>query len=159
MERELEKTLMEIESAIKSNEKRGNTHTQSILEQAREIVGMCAQAARTPPELKEILERDKPKQVVYEHEFEDNRLISYVQRCKSCGEAYDTSERFNFCPNCGQRILRRKVIVKAFANYGFAGTEMEFEEEFPDNATDEEIEETMKDIVYEQVDWSWRKEE
>ena len=38
------------------------------------------------------------------------------------------------------------MIVRAFANYGFAGTEMEFEEEFPDDATDEEIEETMKDI-------------
>lgn len=159
MERELEKTLMEIEHLIKVHEQRENTHTQSVLEQAQEIIRMCAQAARTPSELKEILERDKPKQVVYEHEFEDNRLISYVQRCKSCGEAYDPSERFNFCPNCGQRILRRKVIVKAFANYGFAGTEMEFEEEFPDNATDEEIEETMKDIVYEQVDWSWRKED
>lgn len=159
MERELEKTLMEIESAITNNEQLQNTHTQSVLEQAQEIIEMCAKAARTPSELKEILERDKPKQVVYEHEFEDNRLISYVQRCKSCGGAYDTSERFNFCPNCGQRILRRKVIVKAFANYGFAGIEMEFEEEFPDNATDEEIEETMKDIVYEQVDWSWRKED
>lgn len=113
----------------------------------------------TPPEIMELKERDKPKRVVYEHEFEDNRLISYVQRCESCGEAYDPSERFNFCPNCGQRILRRKVIVKAFANYGFAGTEMEFEEEFPDNATDEEIEETMKDIVYEQVDWAWKKED
>lgn len=113
----------------------------------------------TPEQIRELKERDKPKRVVYEHEFEDNRLISYVQRCESCGEAYDPSERFNFCPNCGQRILRRKVIVKAFANYGFAGTEMEFEEEFPDNATDEEIEETMKDIVYEQVDWSWKKED
>ena len=113
----------------------------------------------TPVQIRELKERDKPKRVVYEHEFEDNRLISYVQRCESCGEAYDPSERFNFCPNCGQRILRRKVIVKAFANYGFAGTEMEFEEEFPDNATDEEIEETMKDIVYEQVDLSWRKED
>lgn len=62
----------------------------------------------TPPEIMELKERDKPKLVVYEHEFEDNRLISYVQRCKSCGEAYDPSEKFNFCPNCGQRILRRK---------------------------------------------------
>lgn len=51
------------------------------------------------------------------------------------------------------------MIVKAFANYGFAGTDMEFEEEFPDDATDEEIEETMKDIVYEHVDWSWKKED
>lgn len=62
----------------------------------------------TPVQIRELKERDKPKRVVYEHEFEDNRLISYVQRCESCGEAYDPSERFNFCPNCGQRILRRK---------------------------------------------------
>ena len=57
MERELEKTLLEIESSIKDHERRGNTHTQSVLEQARDIVAMCAQAARTPSELKEILER------------------------------------------------------------------------------------------------------
>lgn len=57
MERELEKTLMEIECSIKDHERRGNTHTQSVLEQAREIVGMCAESARSPSELKEILER------------------------------------------------------------------------------------------------------
>lgn len=55
MERELEKTLLEIESSIKDHERRGNTHTQSVLEQARDIIGMCAQAARTPSDLKEIL--------------------------------------------------------------------------------------------------------
>lgn len=57
MERELEKTLLEIESSIKDHERRGNTHTQSVLEQARDIMGMCAQAARAPSDLKEILER------------------------------------------------------------------------------------------------------
>ena len=55
MERELEKTLMEIECSIKNHEQRGNTHTQSVLEQARDIIAMCAQAARTPSELKEII--------------------------------------------------------------------------------------------------------
>ena len=58
MEREVEKTLLEIECAIKNNERRGNTHTQSVLEQAREIIELCAQAARTPSDLKKILERD-----------------------------------------------------------------------------------------------------
>ena len=61
-------------------------------------------AGLTPEQIMELKERDKPKRVVYEHEFEDSRLISYVQRCKSCGEAYDPSEKFNFCPNCGQRL-------------------------------------------------------
>ena len=58
MERELEKTLLEIASSIKDHERRGNTHTQSVLEQARDIIGMCAQAARTPSDLKEILDRE-----------------------------------------------------------------------------------------------------
>ncbi len=49
------------------------------------------------------------------------------------------------------------IKVKARANYGFAGTDTEFEEEFPDDTSDTEIEETMKDIVMEQVDWSWEK--
>ena len=49
------------------------------------------------------------------------------------------------------------IKVKAHASYGFAGCEMEFEEEFPDNATEEEIEETMKELVYQQVDWSYEK--
>ena len=51
----------------------------------------------------------------------------------------------------------RMIKVKASANYGFARTDMEFEEEFPDNTSDTEIEETMKDIVMEQVTWSWEK--
>ena len=34
---------------------------------------------------------------------------------------------------------------------------MTFEEEFDDDVTDEEIEETMKGLVMEQVDWSWEK--
>lgn len=49
--------------------------------------------------------------------------------------------------------------VKAYANYGFAGCDMEFEEEFQDDATDQEIEETMRCLVYQQVDWSYEKTE
>lgn len=49
------------------------------------------------------------------------------------------------------------ITVKAFANYGFAGTDMEFEEEFPDDVTEEEIEETMRELVMQQVCWSWKK--
>lgn len=50
------------------------------------------------------------------------------------------------------------IKVKATTNYGFAGTDMEFEEEFEDDVTDEEIEEYMGDMVMEQVDWSWERE-
>ena len=58
MERELEKTLMEMEYSIKSHEQRGNTHTQSVLEQARDIIAICAEATRTPSGLREMLRRD-----------------------------------------------------------------------------------------------------
>lgn len=53
--RELEKTLMEIESAIKDHERRGNTHTQSVLQIAHEIIAVCAKYARTLPDLEVIL--------------------------------------------------------------------------------------------------------
>ena len=51
----------------------------------------------------------------------------------------------------------RMIKVKAEANYGFAGTNMTFEEEFGDDVTDEEIEEAMRDMVMEQVNWSWER--
>ena len=100
MERELEKILMEIECAIKNNEQRGNTHTQSVLEQAQEIVEMCAQAAQTPSELNEILERDTAKTPV-QYGDEDEPIL----RCPHCNEdVTDLIEcGFNFCPYCGGR--------------------------------------------------------
>lgn len=49
------------------------------------------------------------------------------------------------------------IKVKAYASYGFAGTQMEFEEIFTDDTTEEEIEETMKDLVYQQIDWHYEK--
>lgn len=53
--RELEKDLLEIEHLIKEHEKRGNTHTQSVLEITHEIISICAKYAKTLPELKSIL--------------------------------------------------------------------------------------------------------
>ena len=108
MERELEKTLMEIEGAIKSNERRGNTHTQSVLEQAREIVGMCARAARTPSELKGILELHTPKHAVYESDgYADGEPVYDIWICPNCGVKYEVDyDDYDFCPNCGQAVLR-----------------------------------------------------
>lgn len=101
MERELEKTLMEIEHLIKVHEQRENTHTQSVLEQAREIIELCAQAARTPSDLKKILERDTAKAPI--DADEDYGFFT----CPSCGEsiyASDDFESHKFCLNCGQRL-------------------------------------------------------
>ena len=55
MERELEKDLKEIEYLIYVHKERENTHTQSVLERAHEIIEPCAKAAKTLPELEELL--------------------------------------------------------------------------------------------------------
>lgn len=96
MERELEKTLMEIEHLIKVHEQRENTHTQSVLEQAREIVGMCAQAARTPSDLKKILERDTAQAP------DPAPLGMDGMVCPACGKKALPWDRF--CGDCGQRF-------------------------------------------------------
>lgn len=46
------------------------------------------------------------------------------------------------------------IKVKARANYGFAGTDMTFEEEFEDGTPDSEIEEVMEDMVMEIFGWT-----
>lgn len=96
MERELEKTLMEIEHLIKVHEQRENTHTQSVLEQAREIIELCAQAARTPSDLKKILERDTAQAP------EPAPLGMDGMVCPSCGKKALPWDRF--CGECGQRF-------------------------------------------------------
>lgn len=96
MERELEKTLMEIEHLIKVHEQRENTHTQSVLEQAREIIELCAQAARTPSDLKKILERDTAQAP------EPAPLGMDGMVCPSCGKKALPWDRF--CGEYGQRF-------------------------------------------------------
>ena len=45
--------------------------------------------------------------------------------------------------------------VKYKANYGYTGTDVEDELEYPDEMTDEEIEDDIKEIVMQRVDWYW----
>ena len=59
MERELEKDLKEIEYLIYVHKNRGNTNTQSVLERVYEIIEPCAKAAKTLPELEELLSKKK----------------------------------------------------------------------------------------------------
>lgn len=102
MERELEKTLMEIECAIKNNEQRGNAHTQSVLEQAQEIIEMCAKAARTPSDLKEILERDAAKAPIKDTNSGVRYTDDYI--CPNCGKHFIGTGIAEFCYHCGQRL-------------------------------------------------------
>lgn len=63
MERELEKDLKEIEYLIYVHKNRGNTNTQSVLERVYEIIEPCAKAAKTLPELEELLSRENTLEI------------------------------------------------------------------------------------------------
>lgn len=114
----------------------------------------------------EALEKQLPKKPEMRTTYNDfdGRLICYKGFCPSCGGVVE-SYRNESCRHCTQMLDwseqegGRKIKVKARANYGFAGTDMTFEEEFDDDVTDEEIEEAIGDMVIERVDWSWEKVE
>lgn len=102
MERELKKDLMEIEHLIKDHEQRGNTHTQSVLQIAYEVIEPCAKAARTLHDLKEILERDTAKAPIKDTNSGVRYTDDYI--CPNCGKHFIGTGIAEFCYHCGQRI-------------------------------------------------------
>lgn len=61
----------------------------------------------TPAEIRELKERDTAKAAIYQVQGDER----YEQEpewwmCPCCEEVYDMDDDYDFCPNCGQRILR-----------------------------------------------------
>ena len=61
----------------------------------------------TPEQIKELKERDKSKPPIYQVQGDER----YEQEpewwmCPCCEEVYDMDDDYDFCPNCGQRLLR-----------------------------------------------------
>ena len=61
----------------------------------------------TPEQIRELKERDKSKPPIYQVQGDER----YEQEpewwmCPCCEEVYDMDDDYDFCPNCGQRILR-----------------------------------------------------
>ncbi len=79
MERELEKDLKEIEYLIYVHKNRGNTNTQSVLERVYEIIEPCAKAARTLPDLEELLSRENTPEIT--RSPRDNDVTEYCPHC------------------------------------------------------------------------------
>lgn len=102
MERELKKNLMEIEHLIKDHEQRGNTHTQSVLQIAYEVIEPCTKAARTLHDLKEILERDAAKAPIKDTNSGVRYTDDYI--CPNCGKHFIGTGIAEFCYHCGQRL-------------------------------------------------------
>lgn len=49
------------------------------------------------------------------------------------------------------------IKVKYGGNYGYLGTSFEDVEEFDDDTPDDIIEDTIRELVMQQVDWHWEK--
>lgn len=106
IERELEKDLKEIEYLIYVHKNRGNTNTQSVLERVYEIIEPCAKAAKTLPELEELLSRENTPEIT--RSSQDNEVTEY---CPHCDREITVSWNVEqdgyqiFCPNCGEPIM------------------------------------------------------
>lgn len=106
MERELEKDLREIEYLIYVHKERENTHTQSVLERAHEIIEPCAKAARTLPELEELLSRENGQEIT--RSPRDNDVTEYCPHCdRETTVLWDVEQNGYqiYCPNCGETIM------------------------------------------------------
>lgn len=61
----------------------------------------------TPEQIRELKDRDKSKPPIYQVQGDER----YEQEpewwmCPCCEEVYDMDDDYDFCPNCGQRLLR-----------------------------------------------------
>ena len=51
------------------------------------------------------------------------------------------------------------MIIKVHANYGYVGTDYDDEFEIEDDATEEKINAMAFEMIMDQVDWYWEKQE
>lgn len=64
----------------------------------------------TPEEVMELAERDTAKEPMYEGDgYSDGEIVYDTWFCPNCEEEYEVDyDDYDFCPNCGQRILRQE---------------------------------------------------
>lgn len=62
----------------------------------------------TPEEIRELAERNKSKMPRYEGDgYSDGEMVYDTWFCPNCGAEYEVDyDDYDFCPECGQRILR-----------------------------------------------------
>ena len=62
----------------------------------------------TPEQIRELKERDSAKMPMYEGDgYADGKMVYDIWICPNCGTKYEVDyDDYDFCPKCGQRILR-----------------------------------------------------
>lgn len=61
-----------------------------------------------PEQIMELKERNTPKEAIYEGDgYADGKMVYDIWICPNCGAKYEVDyDDYDFCPNCGQMILR-----------------------------------------------------
>ena len=61
-----------------------------------------------PPEIMELKEKNTPKEAIYEGDgYADGEMVYDTWICPNCGAKYEVDyDDYDFCPDCGQMILR-----------------------------------------------------
>lgn len=62
----------------------------------------------TPEQIRELKERNTPKEAIYEGDgYSDEEMVYDTWICPNCGAKYEVDyDDYDFCPDCGQMILR-----------------------------------------------------
>lgn len=61
----------------------------------------------TPPEIMELAERNTPKEAIYEiYGDQGDGADPDVWICPNCEAVYDIDDDYDFCPDCGQRLMQ-----------------------------------------------------
>ena len=63
----------------------------------------------TPEQILELKERSTPKEVIYEgNGCSDEESVYDTWICPNCGAKYNADANYDFCPDCGQMVLRQE---------------------------------------------------
>lgn len=95
-------------------EERGEHVMKTLFDELDEgYLGMCQlkdyeDTGLTPPEIMDLKERDTAKAPVLKSDGDwDGEPVYDTWICPNCEEEYEVDfDDYDFCPNCGQRILR-----------------------------------------------------
>lgn len=62
-----------------------------------------------PDQIMDLVERDTEKEPQYEGDgYSEGEMVYDIWICPNCGTKYEVDyDDYDFCPDCGQRILRR----------------------------------------------------
>lgn len=61
----------------------------------------------TPEQIRELKERNTPKEAIYEGDgYSDEEMVYDTWICPNCGAKYNADANYDFCPDCGQMVLR-----------------------------------------------------